>query len=49
MENGNQRKLPYVESWVIGPSGAAAQKDLELFIRSSSSLLDLAVEYLLQT
>ena len=25
-ENGNRRKLPYVESKVIGPSGAAAQK-----------------------
>ena len=24
--DGNRRKLPYVESLVIGPSGAAAQK-----------------------
>ena len=25
--DGNRRKLPYVESKVIGPSGAAAQKE----------------------
>ena len=25
-ETGNRRKLPYVESYFIGPSGAAAQK-----------------------